>query len=289
MPDLAELFLLQMPEIAPMILRQIPYTGEHIPAIGLGTWQSFDVNPDSNLGDLKKVLSTMKNVGGKVIDSSPMYGRSEKIIGVLTETEASQQFFYATKVWIQGREEGIRQMNSSFRKLRGPVIDLMQIHNLVDWKTHFQTLRKWKEEKRIRYIGITHYTDNMHDQLQKIIQSEEIDFVQFNYSVTDRHAEKKLLPAALDRGVACLINRPFGEGRLFSKVKGKYLPAWAQEYGIETWSQFFLKFILSHPAVTCVIPSTSSPIHASDNFKAGIDHPTDEAMRKRMLELVEKL
>ncbi len=265
-----------------MILRQIPSTGEMLPVIGLGTWQSFDVSPKSNTEQLKQVLAVMKNAGGKLIDSSPMYGRSEEIIGMLTAQENASQFFYATKVWTQGREEGIRQMEDSFRKFKRPVIDLMQVHNLTDWKTHLHTLRKWKDEGKIRYTGITHYTDSMHLELTRIIRSESIDFVQFNYSIADLHAEEYLLPTAAEHGVAALINRPFGEGKLFSKVKGKQLPSWADEYGIESWSQFFLKYIVSHPVVTCVIPATSNPLHEADTVKAGAEHLPNETMRKKM-------
>jgi len=267
-----------------MIERKIPSTSEVIPVIGLGTWQSFDVSPSSNLSPLQRVLSEMNNTGGKLIDSSPMYGRSEEIIGLLTEGAPTDQYFFATKVWTHGMEEGIHQMENSFRKFRRQVIDLIQVHNLVDWKTHFKTLRKWKEEGRIRYIGITHYTDSMHNELSKIIRLEKPDFVQFNYSITDRNAEKMLLPTAKDYSVATLINRPFGEGSLFRKVKGKKLPAWANEYGIENWSGFFLKFIISNPAVTCVIPATSNQVHAKDNFSSGVEPLIDETTRKRMAE-----
>lgn len=272
-----------------MIERSIPSTGEMIPVIGLGTWQSFDVSPYADLDPLKQVLWQMSNAGGKLVDSSPMYGRSEEIIGLVTKGAETAQFFYGTKVWTQGREEGIRQMENSFRKFRRSVIDLMQVHNLVDWKIHLKTLRQWKEEGRIRYIGITHYTDSMHTELSRIIRSEKIDFVQFNYSITDRNAERLLLPTAFDHGVATLINRPFGEGRLFNKVRGKELPSWANEYGIKSWSEFFLKFIVSNPAVTCVIPATSNPAHAKDNFNAAPDSLPDQSFRNKMIELVEKL
>ncbi len=272
-----------------MIERKIPSTGELIPVIGLGTWQSFDVSPSSNLSPLQQVLSKMNNTGGKLIDSSPMYGRSEEIIGLLTEDAPTDQYFFATKVWTHGKEEGIRQMENSFRKFKRSVIDLVQVHNLVDWKTHFKTLRKWKDEGRIRYIGITHYTDSMHNELSKIIRSEKPDFVQFNYSITDRIAEKILLPTAKDYSVATLINRPFGEGSLFKKVRGKKLPTWANEYGIENWSGFFLKFIISNPAVTCVIPGTSNPAHAKDNFSSGIEPLTDETTRETMVEWMDTI
>jgi len=260
-----------------------------IPVIGLGTWQSFDVAPASDLEPLKKVLSSLNATGGKLIDSSPMYGQSEEIIGLLTEDAVSNSFFYATKVWTRGKEEGIRQMESSFRKMKRSVIDLMQIHNLVDWKIHLATLRKWKEEGKVRYIGITHYMDYMHRELTNIIQSEKIDFVQFNYSIANRHAEEFLLKTAADNGVATLVNRPFGEGNLFNMVRDKKLPAWTTEYKIETWSQLFLKYIISHPAITCVIPATSNPKHAQDNFKAGLDPLPDEAIRKKMVALMKEI
>lgn len=270
-----------------MIHRTIPSTGERVPVIGLGTWQSFDVS--SGLEPLNDVLTVMADAGGRLIDSSPMYGRSEEVVGTLTSQWKDNPFFYATKVWTKGREEGIRQMNSSFKKFRRPVIDLMQVHNLVDWQTHLRTLRKWKEEGRIRYIGITHYTDSVHEELAKIIRLEKIDFVQFNYSITDRHAEKELLPVAAENGVATLINRPFGEGKLFGKVRGKSLPPWAAECNIENWSQFFLKFLIAHPAVSCVIPATSNPLHAADNMKAGLEPLPDEALRKKMAAYIDDL
>jgi diketogulonate reductase-like aldo/keto reductase len=190
-------------------------------------------------------------------------------------------------VWTRGKEEGIQQMDSSFKKMKRSVIDLMQIHNLVDWKTHLTTLQKWKEEGKVRYIGITHYMDYMHRELADIIQSQKIDFVQFNYSIANRHAEEFLLKTAVDHGVAVLINRPFGEGNLFNMVNGKALPHWAAEYKMETWSQFFLKFIISHPAVTCVIPATSNPDHAEDNMKAGLEPLPDESARKKMIALIQ--
>jgi diketogulonate reductase-like aldo/keto reductase len=272
-----------------MIVRQIPSTKETIPVVGLGTWQSFDADPSSDLEPLKKVLSSLSAAGGKLIDSSPMYGQSEEVIGLLTEDDVNNSFFYATKVWTRGKDDGIRQMENSFQKMKRSVIDLMQIHNLVDWKIHFATLQKWKEEGKVRYIGITHYMDYMHRQLADIIRSEKIDFVQFNYSIANRHGEEFLLKTAADNGVAVLINRPFGEGNLFNMVKGKTLPQWSSEYGIESWSQFFLKFIISHPAVTCVIPATSSPKHAEDNMKAGLEPLPGEAIRKKMIAFMKEL
>lgn len=268
-----------------MIERIIPSSGKPLPVIGLGTWQTFDVSGPQNYPDLTKVLTEMNSHGSKLIDSSPMYGNSEKVIGDLTsEMNTKDDFFYATKVWTSGRDNGIRQMEDSMKKMKRKTMDLMQIHNLTDWKTHLPVLRKWKEAGKIKYIGITHYTDSMHEELERIITQEKIDFVQFNYSIDARHAEKRLLDSAEANGVATLINRPFGEGRLFNKIKGKEIPAFAKDFGIENWSAYFLKFIISHPAVTCVIPATSNPKHAKDNFEAGEGELPDAATRNKMAE-----
>ncbi|SFD92950.1 aldo/keto reductase [Spirosoma endophyticum] len=270
-----------------MLTRLIPSSKEALPVVGLGTWQTFDVLTPSAKEPLKDVLKTMHQYGGTLIDSSPMYGRSEGVVGELTAgSDLENQFFYATKVWTQGREAGIQQMNESFRLMRRKTMDLMQIHNLTDWKTHIKTLKDWKAAGKIRYIGITHYTDSMHGELEQILSSVPIDFVQFNYSIVSRNAEKRLLPAAAEHGVATLINRPLGEGGLFAKVRGKNLPDWVKEYGIESWGQFFLKFLLSHAAVTCVIPGTSKPDHMADNAKAGIGPLPDKATREKMAALV---
>jgi len=250
-----------------MKTRTIPSSGEALPVIGLGTWQTFDVSNHQLNPLLENVLRKMQTAGGKLIDSSPMYGRSEFMIGnIISHIDIATNFFYATKVWTKGLQEGIRQMESSMLKMRRTTMDLMQIHNLTDWKTHLPVLKQWKEEGKIRYIGITHYTDSSHKELERIIRAEKIDFVQFNYSIDARHAEQRLLDAAADLGVATLINRPFGEGSLFRKVEGKPLPPWALELNIENWSAFFLKYIIAHPAVTCVIPATNNPQHAVENF-----------------------
>ena len=265
-----------------MLQRTIPSSGETIPVIGLGTWQTFDVSRSGN-EPLAQVLANMHQSGGKLIDSSPMYGRAEENIGDLTQASGiADQFFYATKVWTQGKEAGIRQMKASLQKMKRRSIDLMQVHNLVDWKTHLETLAEWKAKGIVRYTGITHYTNAYHDELERILQTVPVDFVQFNYSITARNAEKRLLQTAADRGVATLINRPFGEGSLFAHVRGKALPHWVSEYNITTWSQFFLKFILSHPAVTCVIPATGNPQHLLDNVQAGIGPLPNETTRERM-------
>lgn len=270
-----------------MLTRPIPSSKEKLPVVGIGTWQTFDVSGTSAHDELVQALKAVHKAGGKLIDSSPMYGRSEEVVGDLTaESGIQNQFFYATKVWTRGREAGIQQMEESMRKMKRQSMDLMQIHNLVDWKTHLETLKTWKAAGKIRYIGITHYTDSMHGELIDILSKFPIDFVQFNYSILSRNAEKKLLPVAQDKGVATIINQPFAEGRLFSLVKGKALPDWAKANDINTWAQFFLKFIISHPAVTCVIPGTSDPKHAADNMLAGYGRLPDPVLREKMAALI---
>jgi diketogulonate reductase-like aldo/keto reductase len=271
-----------------MIKRSIPSSGEKLPVIGLGTWQTFDVKDPQKMKPLAEVLQTMLANESRLIDTSPMYGHSEETIGVLTANmDQKDDFFYATKVWIKGKEEGIHQMQDSLKKMKRSSIDLMQIHNLVDWKTHFKTLQDWKQKGIIKYIGITHYMDNMHDELADIISNEKIDFVQFNYSVFSRNAEKRLLPVAAEKGVATLINRPFGEGKLFGRVKDKKVPSFSKELDINNWSQFFLKYILSNKAVTCIIPGTSNPQHMLDNIVAGQGNIPDEITRLKMIKEVE--
>jgi diketogulonate reductase-like aldo/keto reductase len=267
-----------------MLTRPIPSTNEPLPVIGLGTWQAFDIGAErAGLDQRKEVLRILLEAGGKVIDSSPMYGRAEAVVGtLLTEMKAHDRTFLATKVWTSGEAAGIAQMRSSSAKLQAPVIDLMQIHNLLDWRTHLRTLRAWKEQKKFRYIGITHYTDSALDELAAVIRAERIDFVQFAYSIDGRAAETRMLPPCAERGVAVLVNRPFGSGSLFGQVKGKALPEWASELDCASWSQFFLKYILGHPAVTCVIPGTAKPEHMRDNVSAGLGKLPNDAQRQRM-------
>jgi diketogulonate reductase-like aldo/keto reductase len=269
-----------------MLTRPIPATNEPLPVIGLGTWQTFDVgNERAVLDQRKEVLRILLEAGGKVIDSSPMYGRAETVVGtLLAEMHAHAKTFVATKVWTSGEAAGIAQMKASFAKLQAPAIDLMQIHNLVDWRTHLRTLRAWKEQKKFRYIGITHYTDPALDELAAIIRAERIDFVQFGYSIASRAAEARLLPLCAERGVAVLVNQPFDSGALFGQVRDKVLPEWASELDCTSWSQFFLKYILGHPAVTCVIPGTARPDHMRDNVAAGLGRLPDATLRKRMAE-----
>lgn len=274
-----------------MLQRTIPASGEKLPVVGLGTWLQFDVGADAAAREpLTTVLQRMREMGGKLIDSSPMYGNAEAVVGDLTAASGhADHFFYATKVWTSGKQEGIQQMTASLQKMKRRTVDLMQVHNMQDWQTHLETMRQWKEEGRIRYTGITHYADSAHDQLEKVVRSKAVDFVQFNYSIRERHAERSLLNAAKDNGVAVIINEPFASGSLFGLVKGKELPTWSREYDIQSWAQFFLKYILAHPAVNCVIPGTSNPKHVVDNMGAGLGKLPDEKGRKRMLDVMKSL
>jgi aryl-alcohol dehydrogenase-like predicted oxidoreductase len=274
-----------------MLTRPIPSTKEPLPVIGLGTWQTFDVgNERAALDQRKEVLRVLFEAGGKVIDSSPMYGRAEAVTGsLLSEMGAHEKAFLATKVCTSGEAAGIAQMKASSAKLQSPVIDLMQIHNLLDWRTHLRTLRTWKEQKKFRYIGITHYTDPALDELAAIIRVERIDFVQFGYSIASRAAEARVLPLCAERGVAVIVNQPFDSGSLFGQVRGKALPELASELDCVSWSQVFLKYILGHPAVTCVIPGTAKPEHMRDNVAAGLGRLPDAGERKRMAEYWESL
>jgi diketogulonate reductase-like aldo/keto reductase len=267
-----------------MHTRPIPKSGEALPVIGLGTYRAFDVGPTAaERAPLAEVLAAFARGGGRLIDSSPMYGRSESVVGDLTEKLGLRRaLFLATKVWTEGREEGIRQMEASFKKMCAGTMDLMQIHNLVDWRTHLATLRGWKAAGRIRYLGITHYRVDAFDSLESILKDEDVDFVQLNYSIGTRDAEKRLLPLAAGRGVAVIVNRPFEDGGLFRAVRGKALPGWAAEIGCASWAQVFLKFIVSHPAVTCAIPATDKLAHLEDNFGAGFGPLPDAALRVRM-------
>jgi diketogulonate reductase-like aldo/keto reductase len=274
-----------------MLTRPIPGNGEPLPIVGVGTWQTFDVAPAGpDLAPRREVLRTLFEAGGRVIDSSPMYGRAEEVVGVLLkDMQALDKPFIATKVWTSGEAAGIRQMNESAARMQAP-IDLMQVHNLVDWRTHLKTLRAWKAQKKVRYIGITHYTVPGLDELAAVVRAEPaIDFVQLAYSINVRAAETRLLPLCAERGIATLINQPFDSGNLFRKVRGKALPEWAAEIECASWGQVFLKYILGHAAVTCVIPGTAKPEHMRDNIGAGLGRLPDAAERKRMAEFWEGL
>lgn len=268
-----------------MRTRPIPSSGEALPVIGLGTSRVFEIGGSKEERDSRReVLRLLLDGGGTVVDTSPMYGNAEEVVGgLLTDLGRRKETFIATKVWTEGGDEGVRQMESSMAKLHAPVIDLMQVHNLVDTDTHLKTLRRWKDEGRIRYIGITHWKTSMLDDLVDVVKREKLDFVQMAYSIAERDMDKRLLPLCAERGVATLINRPYDRGGVFKAVKGRPLPALAADIDCNSWGQFFLKFILSHPAVTCVIPGTGKPKHMRDNLGAGFGRLPDEKQRLEML------
>jgi aryl-alcohol dehydrogenase-like predicted oxidoreductase len=254
-----------------MTTRPIPSTKEALPVVGCGTWIGFDQRPGTDeYKRLPGVLDALFAAGGKLVDSSPMYGRSEETTGELLAAKQRDKPFLATKVWTSGREAGIAQMEQSFTRLRTQQMDLMQVHNLVDWRTHLATLRGWKEKGRVRYIGITHYTASAYDEVEAVLRAEKLDFLQINYSLDARDAEQRLLPLAAERGVAVIVNMPFGGGGLLRRLRDKPLPAWAGDIGCTSWAQVLLKFVLSHPAVTCTIPGTSRAEHMADNAAAGV-------------------
>ena len=268
------------------VLRAIPSTGERIPALGLGTWQAFDVGDPARRGPLREVLRRFVDLGGRVVDSSPMYGAAEAAVGDLAaELGVRDALWVATKVWTTGRAAGVAQMERSLELLRGKGLDLMQVHNLVDWQTHLATLREWKATGRIRYLGVTHYSATGHDALERVMRSEPLDFVQLNYSLAEREAERRLLPLARERGIAVLVNRPLAQGALFAQARGRRLPSWAADFDCASWAQLFLKWILAHPAVTCVIPATRRLPHLEDNMQAGVGRLPDAATRERITAL----
>jgi len=274
-----------------MLMKAIPASGEKIPVIGMGSSRTFEVGDDQEQrARLTQVLQAFFDQGGTVIDTSPMYGSSEQVLGeLLANVQKKQSLFMATKVWTEGRQEGITQMQESMDLLHTPVIDLMQIHNLLDWKVHWETLAEWKQQGRVRYIGITTHRGYDHDELAHVMQNYPIDFIQFSYSIANRKAEQQILPLAAERGIATMVNRPFQRGDLFRHVKGKELPAWAADLDCNSWGQFFLKFVISHPAVTCTIPATSKVHHMVDNMAAGYGRIPDNNQRKRMLEYFDSI
>jgi diketogulonate reductase-like aldo/keto reductase len=270
--------------------RPIPGSGEELPAIGVGTWQTFDVRDAAARATLREVLKTFVEAGGRVVDSSPMYGAAESVVGDLSaELGLRDKLFMATKVYTSGREEGIRQMQNSFRRMRVERMDLMQVHNLLDVATHTPILKDWKAKGRVRYIGITHYTASAYADVERWLKTGQYDFLQINYSLGERDSEKRLLPLAQQMKVAVIANRPFAEGALFGRVKGKALPPWAGELGVQSWAQYFLKWIVSHPAITCAIPGTGRPEHIKDNVAAGFGALPDESARKRMTQYFDSL
>ena len=269
-----------------MHTRAIPSSGEALPVIGLGTWQTFDVGGNAAAqAPLKEVLQALFEAGGRVVDSSPLYGSSESVVGELcAQLGICEPLFMATKVWTQGREDGVRQMQRSIERMRAGRMDLMQVHNLVDVEAHTKTLLEWKARQRVRYIGITHYASSGHAAVERWLKTRQYDFVQINYSLDEPESERRILPLARELGVAVMVNRPFATGGMFRRTRGKPLPAWAAELGIESWAQYFLKWIVAHPAVTCAIPATSKPAHMRDNARAGHGVLPNAGQRRRMAE-----
>ncbi|GJD52387.1 hypothetical protein OPKNFCMD_5152 [Methylobacterium crusticola] len=264
--------------------RPIPASGETLPVIGLGTWRGFDVGAaPSERAPLREVVAALLDGGGRVIDSSPMYGRSEAVTGDLLAADGARgRAFVATKVWTRGREAGIAQMRHSLALLRTERVDLMQIHNLLDWRTHLPVLRDWKARGRIRYLGVSHYTESAYGEVEAVLRAEPLDFLQINYALDDRAAERRLLPLAAEKGVAVLVNRPFGGGGLLRRLHARPLPDYAAGLGCDSWAGILLKYVLGHPAVTCAIPGTAQARHMAENLRAGTGPLPDEALRRRM-------
>ncbi|MCE3284703.1 MAG: aldo/keto reductase [Steroidobacteraceae bacterium] len=267
-----------------MLARPIGRTGESVPVIGMGSSNTFDVGvaPDER-APLLDVLRELAAAGGSVVDTSPMYGRSEGVLGDLIEELAVRaKLWIATKVWTKGREAGEQQIGASMRELRVKRLELLQIHNLLDWQVHMPTLRALREQGKVKYLGVTHYRADAHADLERVLGAEKFDFVQFNYSLAEREAEHRLLPFCRDRGIAVMVNRPFADGAMFQRVRDKPLPPIARELGIASWGQYFLKWIVGHPAVTCVIPATAKPKHMLDNSRAGFGPVPDARQREAM-------
>ena len=275
---------------ATMMRRRIPGTDETLPVVGLGTSDEFEVPAGADLDPLREVLRRFHELGGTLVDTAPIYGNAESVLGRLVNDLAlTEALFLATKVRTRGRQAGLEQMKRSQELLGKRPLDVMQVHSLVDWRTQLRNLRQWKEEGRVRYIGVTHSRVSAFDELERVMRSEALDFVQLNYSFTEPQAERRLLPLAADRSMAVLANRPFENGALFRAVQDRALPEWAAEFDCESWAQFSLKYILAHPAVTCVIPATSNPEHVVDNMGAGTGRLPDQAARRRMRELGARL
>jgi diketogulonate reductase-like aldo/keto reductase len=267
-----------------MATRKIPASGDEIPVIGMGSSDTFDVGTDGmKRAVLQGVLRNLVEAGGSVIDTSPMYGSAESVLGdLIDELRLGPKLWLATKVWTRGREAGARQIDASFARLRTKKLDLLQIHNLLDWREHVPTLRALQASGKVRYSGITHYRADAHAELERVLGAEKFDWVQVNYSLAEPEAAARLLPFCQDKGIAVMVNRPFADGALFARVRGKPLPSWAAEAGCESWGQFFLRFVIAHPAVTCVIPATSKPQHMIDNAAAGRAPLPDAGQRERM-------
>jgi diketogulonate reductase-like aldo/keto reductase len=291
-PALAQVEVARVMAAPAMITRPIPSSGEAMPVIGLGTSQVFDVGGDERSRQpLRAVLQAFVDAGGRIIDTSPMYGRAEAVTGDLVAAAGVRpKVFLATKVWTSGREAGIAQMRRSAALLTSPVVDLIQVHNLSDWRTQLASLRQMKERGEIRYTGITHYTTGALPELARILQSEPgIDFVQCAYSLGTRDAETRLLPVAAERKVAVICNRPFEDGGMFRRVRGKSVPEWAGDFDCTSWAQLFLKYIIAEPAVTCAIPATANPAHMADDLQAGFGRLPDARQRQQIRQLWDAL
>jgi diketogulonate reductase-like aldo/keto reductase len=271
----------------PLIMRRIPSSGEEIPALGLGTSGPFEVgSSESERAPLKAVLEAFFAGGGRLVDTSPMYSTAEAVLGDLMTPAMRERAFIATKVWTRGQRAGVQQMTKSGQLMKRPKLDLIQVHNLLDLDTQLKTLRAWKEEGRVRYIGITHYTVSSQSELAKVIEREKLDFVQLNYSATTPNAEQRLLPLAADKGVAVLVNRPFEDGSMFSAVRGKPVPPWAAEIDATTWGQIFLKYVLAHPAVTAAIPATGKVHHLEDNLAGARGRLPDAKLKAEIVRVL---
>ena len=269
---------------ASLLQRAIPSAGEMLPVIGLGTSRVFNSSA-AERGPLEQVVAALVKMGGKMIDTAPAYGEAETVTGeIAAKLKLHDKLFLATKVGTTGKAEGIQQMERSLQLLGKKPVDLIQVHNLTDWETQLATLNELKNQKRIRYTGVTASRNSAHADIARVLEKERVDFVQINYSLMEREAEERVLPVAKERGVAVIINRPFGRGDLFARVREKPLPEWAAEVDCKSWAQIFLKWIVAHPAVTCVIPATSKPHHMEDNLHGGLGRLPDEKMRRRMLD-----
>jgi diketogulonate reductase-like aldo/keto reductase len=278
----------QAANAGPLITRRIPSTGEMLPVIGLGTSGPFEVgNSATDRAPLKEVLTAFFASGARLIDTSPMYSTAEGVLGDLLTASMQKEVFLATKVWTRGDREGVEQMKHSAQILKHPKLDLIQVHNLLDLQTQLKTLRAWKDEGRVRYIGITHYTVSAQSDLARIIEREKLDFVQLNYSAGTRNAEDRLLPLAADKGVAVLVNRPFEDGKLFDQVEGRPLPDWAADIDCTSWGQIFLKYVFAHPAVTCAIPATGKVKHLQDNLAAARGRLPDAKQRALIVQEID--
>lgn len=269
-----------------MLMRAIPSTRERLPVIGLGSAVTFDVRSGSQLKPLAEVMSLFVKHGGKLIDSSPMYGQAESVIGDLAaQLHLREQLFIATKVWTHGKQEGIAMMERSLARFQSRKIDLMQVHNLVDIELQMPSLRDWKSKGRIRYTGVTHSESRGFGEVERVMRTQKPDFVQINYSLLERGAAQRILPLAQELKMGVIVNRPFGGGGVLRSLAAKPLPAWAAEFDCHSWPQFLLKWIIAHPAVTCVIPATNNPQHLEDNMGGGVGRLPDAKTRQRMASL----